>query len=90
MATTETKSITDAQIRTLRTEARAAGDAVQAHACSVALGDEEPVTDGNAWEDRYGGGGFSRVEARGMMAVKSADQAREMCAKAIRAAAAQG
>lgn len=86
---TTTKTITDAQIRTLRVEARAAHDSVQVHVCSVALEEEQPVTDGIAWEERYGGGGFLRHEQLAIMAVKTSEQARAMCAKAIGNASAQ-
>jgi hypothetical protein len=45
-------------VRQLRGEAASAGDAVMVHACEVWLGLEEPILDGNAYETRYGGGGF--------------------------------
>jgi hypothetical protein len=80
---TKTPSITDAQIRTLRDEARAAGDGAQVHICGLALGDEEPVTDADAFEARYGGGGFASWERDAILACETRSAARAECARVI-------
>ena len=71
------KTITDAQIRTLRTEARAAGDSLLAEWCDVAL----------AYGERYDSVGFPLYSPGTGLSV-TRTEAREVCADAIRAAAA--
>lgn len=82
-----THTPTDRQIRALRAEA--AGDLVLVHICAVALGEQEPITTGEEWEERYGGGGFSGHERRAIMAIASQEQAVAECAAAIAAAHAE-
>lgn len=81
--------ITNAQIYQLWREAAEAGDMVQVHICTVALGDENPVTNADSFEDRFGGHGLSAHEQRSIMAIKTRKQAIEICAKVIADAAAQ-
>lgn len=84
----DSTNVSDEQITALRQEAAQAGDLAQVHICSVALGDEDPVTTADAFETRYGGGGFDAAETRAMMAVGSAAEARAYCAQIITDAAA--
>lgn len=73
------KTITNAQIRTLRTEARAAGDDVTAAYCELALAYTETAdVDGADLLDPISGEAITRTEARAV------------CADAINAAAAMG
>lgn len=86
--TTETitaETITDDQIRALRTEAAAAGDNVQVHACDVAIGSQEPIATATAYEDRYGGGGLSKDDRKAILAIASVADAADLCADAINA-----
>lgn len=83
---TKHETITDDQIRQLRDEAAAAGDDVQRIICDIALGEEEPTPTADAWEDRWGGGGFAAWEEREIRSVTSAEDAREVCQRAIDAA----
>jgi hypothetical protein len=82
----QTEPLTHNMIYALRTEAGAAGDLVIGHACGVAIGDEDPVTTADAWEERYGGGGHSRDERAGVLAIDSPAVARRVCAVAINSA----
>lgn len=47
--TSSESTITDEQIRLLKTEAASQGDDAQAHVCFVALGDREPGAGGQIW-----------------------------------------
>jgi hypothetical protein len=70
-------TITADQIRALRTEARAAGDSLLAEWCDVAL----------AYGERYDSVGFPLTSPGTGLSV-TRTEAREVCADAIRAAAA--
>jgi hypothetical protein len=84
MDTTQpTETLTDREIAFLRSEAESAGDTVQVHTCDVALGTEAPVTTAEAFEERYGGGGFADWERAAVLKVASAEQARSLCADAV-------
>jgi len=85
--TAATATITDRQIRTLRTEADAAGDIVQAVICRVALDDlecSEDEADADGLPD-YSGGGHGAEEMRQIRAALrlSVDEARAKCARVI-------
>lgn len=74
---------TTAQIRALRAESSDAGDVVRAFICSVALGDEQPADDADAFEERFGGGGLLDHEKRAVMAIGSREDAIRECARII-------
>lgn len=78
-----TEPLTLPMVHALRTEASANSDFVTYHICGVVIGDEDPVTTAEAWEDRYGGGGFRRVEQAAIMAVDSREAARRRVADVI-------
>ena len=78
-----TETLTDAMVRDLHSEARAAQDDVQRIICDIALGNESPVPNCAAFEERFGGGGFDRNEAVAIMAIRTVDDARRECADAI-------
>lgn len=77
------KTITDADVRRLRAEAAEHGDDAQVHICSVALGEEKPITTAARFESRYGGGGYSAAERTAIMRIKSQKQAWAACARAL-------
>lgn len=81
--------VSDSDIRDLRAAAGEASDLVQVHACSVALGDESPVTGPEAYEERYGGSGMDATERARIMRIDSATTARRLCERAILDARAQ-
>ena len=80
-----TQALTDDMIHELREEAGAAGDDALGHICDVALGNEDPVTTANAFEDRYGGGDMYDAQ-RAILACDSVETARGQCAAAITSA----
>lgn len=78
-----TETLTDKMIRALRWEARQSGDVVTRHACGMALGEEEPILDPDDWEERYGGGGYSCLDRKNIMAIRTRHAARQNCAVVI-------
>lgn len=81
--------ISDGQIRSLRTNALAAGDYVQAVACDVALDEVEVAEDnddGEGYPDYSGGGHSDRDLARIRTILRGGkDAAWTLCAEAINA-----
>lgn len=66
-------SKTAPEIRTLRLESAAHGDAVLEHAAGLVLGDETALLDASAFEERYGGGGFSAFERDSIIGMTALD-----------------
>ena len=85
----KTQTLTDDMIHELREEAKEHGDDALVHICDVALGNEDPVTTANAFEDRYGGGDMYSAQ-RAILACDGAETARAECAAAITSARAMG
>lgn len=82
--TNSTGHISDEMIEQLRDEAAAAGDEVLVVLCDIALGDGPQGNDGDAWEERYGGGGLDipRREQDRLQALTQ-EEALAECARSI-------
>ena len=80
-----TTPLTDDMISDLRDEAKEHGDEALVHVCDVALGNEDPVTTGDAFENRYGGGDMYPAQ-RAILACDGVETARAECAAAITSA----
>lgn len=52
-------TMTDNDLKMLAFDAQVHGDDALCILALIALGDLEPVTSAEEWEDRYGGGGYS-------------------------------
>ena len=77
------ENISNAQILDLLAEAMVDGDDVLVHVCGVAIGDEEPISTPEEWEERYGGGGYAPGHMDGCIRFDSVDSCRVECARVI-------